>query len=256
MLQKLLSDPRINEFDVASVRRLLVGGAPVPGPLLEQIYRTMGRETVVMTGYGLTEATALVSLEHTALNADGNLCRPKSVGRVLPGIQMIVADDSGTELAPNTVGQICIKGPNVMKGYYKQEAETAKAVIDGWLFTGDLGTMDRDGYFYIVDRKKDLIIRGGQNIYPADIEEVLYAHPAVAEAAVVGRPDEIFGEIPEAFVALKPGATASVEELMGLCKSELAYFKVPKNIYFLEELPKGPTGKILRRDLRGAGSHA
>ena len=256
MLQKLLSDPRINEFDVASVQRLLVGGAPVPGPLLEQIYRTMGRETVVMTGYGLTEATALVSLEHTALDADGNLCRPKSVGRVLPGIQMIVADDSGTELAPNTVGQICIKGPNVMKGYYKQEAETAKAVIDGWLFTGDLGTMDRDGYFYIVDRKKDLIIRGGQNIYPADIEEVLYAHPAVAEAAVVGRPDKIFGEIPEAFVALKPGASASIEELMALCKSELAYFKVPKNIYFLEELPKGPTGKILRRDLRGAGSHA
>ena len=256
MLQKLLSDSKISEYDIASVQRVLVGGAPVPGPLLEQIYRTMGRDTVVMTGYGLTEATALVSLEHTALDADGSICRPKSVGHVLPGIEMIVADDSGTELAPNTVGQICIKGPNVMKGYYKQEAETAKAVIDGWLYTGDLGVMDRDRNFYIVDRKKDLIIRGGQNIYPADIEEVLYAHPAVAEAAVVGRPDEMFGEIPEAFVALKLGATVSIEELMALCKTELAYFKVPKNIYFLDELPKGPTGKILRRGLRGAGGHA
>jgi len=252
MLQKVLNDPQAPQFDLTSMRRLLVGAAPVPGPLLEQVYRTMGTETVVMTGYGLTEASALVSLEHTVLDADGSLLRPKSIGRALPGIQMIIADEQGVELAPGLVGQICIKGPNVMKGYYKLPAETAQAVVDGWLQTGDLGVMDEERYFYIVDRKKDLIIRGGQNIYPADIEEALYHHPAVAEAAVVGRPDELFGEVPEAFVAFKPGSAATVAELMDLCKLELAYFKVPKAIHVLAELPKGPTGKILRRGLRAA----
>jgi long-chain acyl-CoA synthetase len=137
-----------------------------------------------------------------------------------------------------------------MKGYYQMDGETAKAVVHGWLQTGDLGTMDEQRHFYIVDRKKDLIIRGGQNIYPADVEEILYSHPAVAEAVVIGRPDDVLGEVPEAYVALKPGAPATTEELMSLCKSELAYFKVPKSIHILRELPKGPTGKILRRSLR------
>jgi long-chain acyl-CoA synthetase len=137
-----------------------------------------------------------------------------------------------------------------MKGYYKMDTETANAVVNGWLLTGDLGIMDEDRYFYIVDRKKDLIIRGGQNVYPADIEEVLYRHPAVAEAAVVGRSDEVMGEVAEAFVALKPDSRATVHELMELCRAQLAYFKVPKDIHFLQELPKGPTGKILRRGLR------
>jgi long-chain acyl-CoA synthetase len=250
MLQKMLSDPRVFDFDLTSMRRLLVGAAPVPGALLEQVYRTMGRDTMVMTGYGLTEATALVSLEHTSLDEQGNLHRPKSIGRVLPGMQMIVADERGIELPPNQVGQVCIQGPNVMKGYYKMDSETANAVVNGWLFTGDLGIMDVGRHFYIVDRKKDLIIRGGQNVYPADIEEVLYRHPAVAEAAVVGRSDDVMGEVPEAFVALKPDGRATVHELMALCHSQLAHFKVPKDIHFLEELPKGPTGKILRRELR------
>lgn len=250
MLQKVMNDPRAAQFDITSVRRLLVGAAPVPAPLLEQVYRSMGKDTVVMTGYGLTEATALVSLEYASLDEDGNLRRPKSVGRPLPGMQMMICDEGGRELPATQVGQICIKGPNIMQGYYKMPAETASAVVNGWLQTGDLGYTDADGNFYIVDRKKDLIIRGGQNIYPADIEEQLYAHPAVAEAAVIGRPDETFGEVPEAFVAFKPGAKATVEELMALCKAQLAYFKVPKSIHVLDELPRGPTGKILRRGLR------
>jgi long-chain acyl-CoA synthetase len=250
MLQKLLNDPRAADFDITCVHRLLVGAAPVPAPLLELVYRTMGPRTVVMTGYGLTEACALVSLEHVSMDAEGNLCRPKSVGQVLPGMQMIVAGTDGKELEPGQIGEICIKGPNVMKGYYQMDGETAKAVVHGWLQTGDLGTMDEQRHFYIVDRKKDLIIRGGQNIYPADVEEILYSHPAVAEAVVIGRPDDVLGEVPEAYVALKPGAPATTEELMSLCKSELAYFKVPKSIHILRELPKGPTGKILRRSLR------
>jgi long-chain acyl-CoA synthetase len=250
MLQKLLNAPNVRDFDITSIRRLLVGAAPVPAPLLAQVYRTMGPQTVVMTGYGLTEAAALVSLEHVSLDADGNVFRPKSVGRVLPGMQMVVAGDDGLELKPGQIGQICIKGPNVMKGYYNNADETANAVINGWLQTGDLGMMDPDRNFYIVDRKKDLIIRGGQNIYPADIEDILYSHPAVAEAAVVGRPDDVLGEVPEAYVAFKPGAIATAEELLQLCKAELAYFKVPKCIHIIEDLPKGPTGKILRRELR------
>ena len=167
---------------------------------------------------------------------------------------MIVADADGEELEPEKIGEICIKGPNVMKGYYKMDAETAEAVVQGWLRTGDLGVMDAERHFYIVDRKKDLIIRGGQNIYPADVEEVLYSHPAVAEAVVIGKSDDVLGEVPEAYVAFKPGALATPDELMSLCKSELAYFKVPKSIHVLSELPKGPTGKILRRGLRSAAA--
>ena len=250
MLQKILNDPRAADFDITSMRRILVGAAPVPATLLEKIYRSMGPESVVMTGYGLTEATALVSLEHAALDDQSKLHRPKCVGKVLPGMAMIVADEHGAEMAPGEIGQLCVKGPNVMKGYYKMAAETAKAIVDGWLQTGDLGMMDAERHFYIVDRKKDLIIRGGQNIYPADIEDVLYKHPAVAEAAVIGKADEMLGELPQAFVALKPGGKATAEELIDLCKAELAYFKVPKEIHFLGELPKGPTGKILRRALR------
>ena len=253
MLERLLNDPRVVDFDITSMRRLLVGAAPVPAPLLESVYRTMGADTVVMTGYGLTEACALVSLEHVSTDAGGNLRRPKSVGQVLPGMQMIVAGAGGEELEPGKIGEICIKGPNVMKGYYKMDAQTAEAVVQGWLRTGDLGVMDAQRHFYIVDRKKDLIIRGGQNIYPADVEEILYSHPAVAEAVVIGKSDDVLGEVPVAYVAFRPGALATTDELMSLCKSELAYFMVPKSIHVLSELPKGPTGKILRRGLRSAG---
>ena len=250
MLQKLLNDPQTPQFDITSLTRLLVGAAPVPAPLLEKAYRSMGADTVVMTGYGLTEATALVSLEHARLDSDGQLLRPKSVGKPLPGMQMKVIAADGAEAPPGVIGQVVIKGPNLMQGYYKVPEESAAAVVDGWLQTGDLGTADAQGFFYIVDRQKDLIIRGGQNIYPADIEEQLYAHPSVAEAAVIGRPDEVFGEVPEAYISFKPGLTAQPEDLIAHCQAKLAYFKVPKRIHVLNELPKGPTGKILRRSLR------
>jgi len=252
MVQKMLNDPGVSQFDLTSVQRLLIGAAPVPAPLLEQVYRIMGPDTVVMTGYGLTEASALVSLERTTLDEQGRLHRPRSVGQVLPGMQMQVSDENGLELPPGQVGQICIKGPNVMRGYYRHPEQTAQAIVNGWLQTGDLGVMDAERHFYIVDRKKDLIIRGGQNVYPADIEEVLYGHPAVAEAAAVGKPHDVLGEVPEAFVALKPGCNATAPELMALCQSRLAYFKVPQEICILHELPKGPTGKILRRELRAS----
>jgi long-chain acyl-CoA synthetase len=191
-----------------------------------------------------------VSLERTELGPDGNLTRPKSVGKPLPGMRMMLTDPLGAEVATGQVGEVRIAGPNLMRGYYKRPQETAEVLVDGWLRTGDLAVKDEAGNFYIVDRQKDLIIRGGQNVYPADIEAVLYSHPAVAEAAVIGRPDDALGEVPVAFVALKAGAEASAEELLALCKRELAYFKVPKVVQVIADLPKGPTGKILRRGLR------
>jgi long-chain acyl-CoA synthetase len=254
MLQKMLYHPDAHRHDVSSLRRLCVGAAPVPAPLLAAVHQRIGEGTEVITGYGLTEGTALVSMHRVTLDAAGVLQRPKSVGRSLPGIEVVILDDEGGEVPRGAVGEICVKGPNVMQGYYHMPEETARAIVDGWLHTGDLGCMEPDGHFAIVDRKKDLIIRGGQNIYPADIEEVLYHHPAVAEAAVIGVEDEVLGEVPRAFVALKPAAHATTESLLELCRAELAYFKVPVSIEILPELPKGPTGKILRRALRTAGS--
>jgi long-chain acyl-CoA synthetase len=179
--------------------------------------------------------------------------RPKSVGRALPGVSIQIQDEAGREVPYGMVGEICIKGSCVMKGYYKLPEMTAEAIRDGWLHTGDLGVMEPDGHFSIVDRKKDLIIRGGQNIYPADIEEALYSHPAVAEAAVIAAPDDVMGEVPKAFVALKQDAVATPDALLAHCRTLLASYKVPTSLQILGELPKGPTGKILRRGLRPDG---
>ncbi|MCO5164139.1 MAG: AMP-binding protein [Mesorhizobium sp.] len=250
MLQKLFDHPEARNHDLSSISRIMTGAAPVPAALLERIYAFMGRDTVVMTGYGLTEGTALATLEHIELDDDGKVKRPKSIGRILPGMEMRMVKEDGSETAPGEVGEICMRGPHIMLGYYRMPDDTAAALAGGWLHTGDLGMVDESGHGYIVDRKKDVIIRGGQNIYPADIEEVIYHIPGVSEVAVVGASDEALGEIPVAYVAMKPGETVSAEALINKCKEELAYFKVPAAVHFLPELPKGPTGKILRRGLR------
>lgn len=215
-----------------------------------------GEQLVVITGYGLTEGTALVTTLVVEVDADGRQILEKSIGRAVPGLEVVMLDDRGAVLPPGSVGEICIRGPNVMADYYKQPEETAIALAGGWLHSGDLGVMDDQGYAWIVDRKKDVIIRGGQNIYPADIEEVLYSHASVAEAAVVAEPDDVLGEVPKAYVAFKPGTTADAAELLAVCKAKLAYFKVPVVIEIRPELPRGPTGKILRRGLRAAAAAA
>ena len=250
MLQKLFDHPDAAKHDLSSISRIMTGAAPVPAALLERIYEAMGWDTVVMTGYGLTEGTAIVALDHIELDSAGRVRRPKSIGKVLPGIEIKIVREDGGDARPGEVGEICIRGPNVMLGYYKRPDDTAAALADGWLHTGDLGMFDDEGYGYIVDRKKDVIIRGGQNIYPADIEEVLYHVPGVSEVAVVGEPDDALGEVPVAYVALKPGENVTEDQLLARCREELAYYKVPAAIRFLAELPKGPTGKILRRGLR------
>jgi long-chain acyl-CoA synthetase len=250
MLQKVLDCAELGHHDLHSVTRILTGGAPVPAALLVRLRAALGEGAVVMTGYGLTEGTALISLQHIETDAAGNVLRPKSIGKVLPGMEWRIVKEDGCNAKTDEVGEICLRGPNIMQGYFRQPEETAKAIIDGWLHSGDLGYLDADGFGYIVDRKKDIIIRGGQNIYPADIEEVLYCHPAVGEAAVVGAPDAVLGEVPIAYVALRPQCSVSAEELKAHCLAQLAKSKVPASISFLPALPKGPTGKILKRALR------
>lgn len=249
MLQKLLDHPDAGNHDLSSVKRILTGGASVPAALLDRIRSALGPDVVVMTGYGLTEGTALVSLEYAKLDSAGKILRPKSIGKVLPGMDMKILDDRGLLAETGQIGEICIRGPNLMLGYFKNPEETARVLVDGWLHTGDLGYTDPDGYTFLVDRKKDVIIRGGQNIYPADIEEVLYQHPAVSEVAVIGVADDLLGEVPIAYVALRRVGGATAEELIARCKKELSHYKVPSAIRFLPELPKGPTGKILKRAL-------
>ena len=252
MLQRLLYHPDVERYDLHSLQRFCIGAAPVPAPLLARLHQCISADALVITGYGLTEATALAATHEVKADANGDLVRAKSIGRPIAGVEMCILDEAGAPVAFDTVGEICVRGPSVMKGYYMLPAVTAEVITtDGWLRSGDLGTMDAEGYFTIVDRKKDLIIRGGQNVYPADIEEALYRHHAVAEAAVVALPDEALGEVPMGYVALKPGASTTPGELLDHCRAELAYFKVPVAVDILPELPKGPTGKILRRELRG-----
>lgn len=249
MLQKIFDRPEATPVSLASLERIMTGGAPVPSALLKRILAA-APDVTVLTGYGLTEATALVTLTEVSLDEAGNLRRGNTIGRVLDGMQLAIVDDEGAPCETGTSGEIVIAGPNLMAGYYKAPADTAEALRDGWLRTGDIGTIDAEGYAFIVDRKKDVIIRGGQNIYPIDIEEVLYQAVGVAEAAVVARYDDVMGEVPVAYVAPSPGHTLNPDALLEHCREHLARYKVPASLTVLSDLPKGPTGKILRRALR------
>jgi long-chain acyl-CoA synthetase len=199
----------------------------------------------ILEGYGLTETSPAATL----CRADEPR-RPGSCGRPVPNVEIKVVDDDGREVPAGEPGEVCIKGPNVMKGYYNMPDETARVIRDGWFFSGDVGHLDEDGYLSITERKKDLIIRGGFNIFPRDIEEVLYGHPSVSEAAVVGIPDAKLGEQVLAYVVLRPGAAATEDELLGLCRERLAKYKTPARVRFIDVLPKNAIGKILKKDLR------
>lgn len=249
MLQKIIDHPAATPEALGSLRTVMTGGAPVPSTLLRRL-KDLAPDVTLLTGYGLTEGTALVTLTEVALSQTGTIDRERTIGKTLDGMEVAILDDAGAVQSEGTCGEIAVRGPNIMAGYYKAPDDTAAALQDTWLRTGDIGYVDSEGYAFIVDRKKDVIIRGGQNIYPADIEEVLYAFPGVAEAAVVARGDPMLGEVPVAFVALRPGATASTADLLEHCRASLATFKCPVAIEVCRELPKGPTGKILRRALR------
>jgi long-chain acyl-CoA synthetase len=207
---------------------------------------------VILEGYGLSESSPAASFNHPH--------RPRKVGSIgtpIEGVQMRAVDKNGAEVPQGQAGEIQIRGHNVMKGYWNlPEATTTTITPDGWLNTGDVGRVDEDGYFYIVDRTKDLIIRGGYNVYPREIEEVLYEHPAVAEAAVIGIPHDSLGEEVGAAVVLKKGESADPDELRDYVKARVAAYKYPRQIWLLDELPKGPTGKVQKRDITAPASES
>jgi long-chain acyl-CoA synthetase len=227
-----------------TLRTCLSGGAALPVQVLTDFEKTFG--CTILEGYGLSESSPAASFNHPHRQR-----KVGSIGTPIEGVQMRVVDVGGAEVVPGQAGEIQIRGHNVMKGYWNlPEATEATITSDGWLNTGDLGRVDEDGYFYIVDRTKDMIIRGGYNVYPREIEEVLYEHPAVAEAAVIGIPHDALGEEVAAAVALKKGATAVPDELREYVKAQVAAYKYPRHIWLVEELPKGPTGKVQKRDIR------
>lgn len=250
MLQKIVDHPGLRPGTLHTLKRIMTGGAPVPAALLQRVLAATSRDAVLLTGYGLTEAAALVTLCEVRCNSNGEIERGKTIGQALDGIELEAMDESGALLPRGMPGEFVIKGSNVMSGYYNAPDDTAQALKDGWLHTGDIGIIEPDGFAYIVDRKKDVIIRGGQNIYPADIEEVIYDIAGVTEVAVVAQDDDVLGEVPIAFVATAANTQITSETVIGRCAQHLASYKRPYAVYFLEELPKGPTGKILRRGLR------
>src|SRR5580693_3670121 len=242
MYVALLHQPDRADYDTSSLRTCISGGAALPVEVLRGFDAAFG--VPVLEGYGLSETSPVASF-----NLPGAERKPGSIGTPIRDVQMRVVDGEDNEAPLGEVGEIVIRGPNVMKGYWRKPEATAEAVRDGWFHSGDLARVDADGYFYIVDRKKDLIIRGGYNVYPREIEEVLYEHPAVAEAAVIGLPHPSLGEEVAAAVALKPGAAVTAEELRDYVKSQVAAYKYPRHVWFVDALPKGPTGKIQKRDI-------
>jgi long-chain acyl-CoA synthetase len=199
----------------------------------------------ILEGYGLSETSPVASFNHLDRPA-----KPGSIGTPIWGVEMRCVDADGKEVAPGELGEIAIRGHNVMKGYYKRADATAESIRNGWFHTGDVAYKDEEGYFFIKDRVKDMIIRGGFNVYPREIEEVLYGHPAIREAAVIGVHDEALGEEIRAVVAFKPGQSATEQEIMDYCKERLAAYKYPRSVEFRETLPKTATGKILKRELK------
>jgi long-chain acyl-CoA synthetase len=242
MFGALLHHPERERFDTSSLRTCITGGASMPVEVLRGFERAFG--CIVLEGYGLSETSPVASSNHPDKER-----KPGSIGTPLEGVEMRVVDEDDQEVPQGEVGEIVIRGHNVMKGYWERPDATGEAMRGGWFHTGDMAKVDEDGYFYIVDRKKDLIIRGGYNVYPREVEEVLYEHPKIREAAVVGVPHDEWGEEIGAAVVLHEGEELSAEEVSAYVKDRIAAYKYPRIVWFLDDLPKGPTGKILKREI-------
>jgi long-chain acyl-CoA synthetase len=239
----LLNVRDLSGMDFAPLRLCVTGGAPCPPKFISAFRERFG--ALLIEGYGPTEASPVVSV-----NPPSGMQKIGSTGPAVPGVELGIADEQGTWLAVGEVGEVCVRGPNVMQGYWQAPEATAETVRNGWLFTGDMGRLDEDGYLYIVDRKKDMIIVSGMNVYPREVEDVIYQLPAVGDCAVVGEPSERRGEDVKAFVVLKEGQTLTEEEVLDHCRQHLASFKVPRTVVFAQDLPRSGTGKILKRALR------
>jgi long-chain acyl-CoA synthetase len=243
MYAAMLNYPDRGKFDVSTLRLCVSGGAAMPGEILRGFEEAFG--CVVLEGYGLSETSPSASF-----NPPDRERKVGSIGTPIEGVEMRVVDDQRREVPQGEVGEIAIRGHNVMKGYWNRADATAEAIdSEGWFYTGDMAKVDDDGYFFIVDRKKELIIRGGYNVYPREVEEILYEHPAVREVAVVAVPHPELGEEVGAAVALKPGSDVGEAELRDYVKERVAAYKYPRHVWFVDELPKGATGKILKREI-------
>ena len=250
MINFLLEHPLLDELDLSSWRLTVYGGAPIAEDRLRTALQKLPCQ--LTQGYGLTETSPILCI----LPADDHVLdgpsvrRIKSCGRPAVGVEVKIFDENDVECAPEVVGEIVARGKNIMKGYWRAEEATERALRNGWFHTGDMGLKDADGYVYIVDRKHDMIVSGGENVYPREVEEVLYCHPGVLEAAVIGVPSERWGETVKGIVVLRPGASASEAEIVAFCRERLAHYKCPTSVDFLEQLPRNPSGKVLKGTLR------
>jgi long-chain acyl-CoA synthetase len=243
MYAAMLADPDRDSFDVSTLRLCVSGGGAMPLEVMRGFEEAFG--CPILEGYGLSETSPVASFNHPHMER-----KPGSIGTPIEGVEMRVVDGDRNPVPQGEVGEVAIRGHNIMKGYWRKPEATADAIdADGWFYTGDMARVDEDGYFYIVDRKKDMIIRGGYNVYPREIEEVIYEHPAVHEAAVIGIPDPELGEEVGAVIALNEGAELTTEEIRDYVKGQVAAYKYPRRVWFVDELPKGPTGKILKREI-------
>ncbi len=243
MLTYMLTFPERAKYNTGPLKKIASGGAALPNELRLEFEREFDCE--VREGYGMSECAPSA----TGYAPDEDY-RPGSVGRAIPGVDVAILDDASRELQRGEWGEICIKGPNVMKGYWNKPEATAAALVEGWLRSGDIGYMDQDGFVFITDRKKDLVIKGGENISPREIEEAIYQHPAVAECAIIGLPHDTYGEDLCAVVSLKPGKSAEPDDIKEAAAAAVTKFKIPSRVEFVDDLPKSGIGKILKRELR------
>jgi acyl-CoA synthetase (AMP-forming)/AMP-acid ligase II len=245
MVNQILAHPSLERRDLSGVRLIIDGGEKMPLPLIERLLRAFPGAWFA-DAYGLTETVS----GDTFLDKRSTVAKIGSVGKACLHLEFAIWDEEDRPLPPGTLGEIVLRGPKVFTGYWKDPGATAAAFRGGWFHTGDIGSVDADGFLYIVDRKKDMIISGGENIASPEVERVLYEHPAVLEAAVVGRPDPRWGEVPVAFVVCRAGVSATEDEVREFCRARLARYKVPRAVRFVDALPRNPSGKVLKRILR------
>lgn len=251
MILRVLEHPDLNRYDLSSLRTVAYTGAPIPIQVLKKGIERLGRVFIQFLGQTETmDMTVLKKEEHTLEGSPKELKRLESAGKPPCAGELRIVDERGQDVAIGDVGEIVARSDRMMQGYWQMPEATAETIVDGWLHTGDLARMDQDGYVYIVDRKKDMIISGAENIYSREVEEVLYMHPAVLEAAVIGVPDAKWGEAVKAIVVLKPGANASEQDIVEFCKKNLASYKKPRSVEFWESLPKTGSGKIMKNEIR------
>jgi acyl-CoA synthetase (AMP-forming)/AMP-acid ligase II len=251
MVRAILDVPGVEQRDLSSVRLIIAGGEKMPIPFIERLGRTFPSAWFA-DAYGLTETVS----GDTFLDRSSTIAKLGSVGRPCQYLELDIWDEHGTSLRAGERGEVVLRGPKVFAGYWRDPDATATAFKGGWFHTGDIGVRDNDGYLYIVDRLKDMIVSGGENIAGSEVERVLYEHDAVVEAAVVGRPDPKWGEVPIAYVVVRAEAAPTAAELIEHCRGQLAKFKVPKDVLFVDALPRNPSGKVLKRELRDQTSHA